>query len=208
MSFVPRPYAPPADVEPPVGDSAFGDPASGALSAAEPCAAAPPAPTRLALSTRTPTEAAQGALHDAMCDAVRVLAGASAGSGHDAGALDLWEDEGGPRTRPDAADLSSPGFRGGAARDAAVDDAAAENDGLLPPAAFAALQRDAAQCCRAAYAGAVTEATTGAVAGAGRAGGLAGAPPRPRMGAGLERGATGRPRRPVAPGATNAPASA
>jgi hypothetical protein len=147
--------------------------------------------TLITLSVGTVTEAARGALRDA----VGALGDAPASwSADDPRALERWEEEGGPLAppatqsptdgdrfrlgparggpyaRPSARDaayaalgayaraLRQDGLRLPAALatlGAAVDDAAAaEAAGLLPPALLAAVQCDAAQCCRAAFAAA------------------------------------------------------
>jgi hypothetical protein len=146
--------------------------------------------TRLTLSVRTSTEAACGALRDA----VGALGAAPASRAADDPSPTVWWEGDGRPAAPTAAECAAAGDRfrrrgaWGAndeappsARDAAyaalgayaralrhdgmplsaalaalgtaVDDAAAlEAAGLLAPALLAALQRDAAQCCRAAFA--------------------------------------------------------
>jgi hypothetical protein len=195
MSFVPRPFARPTYVRPAVGDPVPVVPQAVGPRALDPQAVIPREPTRLTLSVRTATEAACGALRDA----VGALDGAPASWPADEPRdSDRWADAGGPRAPAGAgcpvaeSDAADDRFRRGPARSAhdeapsaardvayaalgayaralrhdgtpfatalailgtAVDDAAeVEAAGLLAPAVLAAVQRDAAQCCRAAFA--------------------------------------------------------
>jgi hypothetical protein len=195
MSFAPRPSARPTYVRPIVGDPVSVVPQAVVPRPVDPRAAAPRGPTRLTLSVRTSSEAACGALRDA----VGALGGAPGWRAADSPPPTVrWEHEGSPpppiTAESPAAECSAAGdrFRGRGAcgadnaappspRDVAyaalgayahalrhdgmpfgtalatlgtaVDDAAAlEAEGLLPPALLAAVQRDVAQCCRAAFA--------------------------------------------------------
>lgn len=180
MSFLPRPFISPARVRPIVGDPVPVVPQGTVPRAVDPGAAVPRVSGRLMLSRRTPTELLRGVLRATIGALAPAPDGRDLLRWEDEGgapARGPWSivaagcappPVAGPRTSTLARDavyaalgayaraergegLGLPAVR--AAVSDLVDDAAAgEAGGLLPPALLAAIQRDAVQCCRAAFA--------------------------------------------------------